>query len=54
MLGSFFEELSLRNPLYNSSVVVRREVIDRVGRCNVQLAGNTVADYELWFCAAQH
>lgn len=54
MIGSCFEKLLLGNPLYNSSVVVRREVIDRVGGCNVQLAGNTVADYELWLRIAQH
>lgn len=54
MIGSCLEELLLGNPLYNSSVVVRREVIDRVGGCNVQLAGNTVADYELWLRIAQH
>lgn len=48
MQGDCFKQLLLGNPLYNSSVVVRSSTIADIGRCDPNLAGNTVADYELW------
>ncbi len=46
--GDCFEELLLGNPIYNSSVLVRREAVDQVGMCDPANPGNTVQDYDLW------
>ena len=53
MVGNCFDQLILGNPIYNSSVLVRRDVLDKVGNCDITLAGNTIADYELWLRIAQ-
>jgi hypothetical protein len=44
-------EMLLFNPLATSSVVVRREVLDRVGNFDAELFGPE--DYDLWLRCAQ-
>jgi len=51
--GRCFEELLLGNPMYNSSVMVRRSALNEVGLCDLQIPGNTVQDYDLWLRLAQ-
>lgn len=53
MIGECYEVLLLGNPLYNSSVLVRRSVIDRVGPCDSNIKGNTIQDYGLWLRVAK-
>ena len=48
MVGDCYRRLLLGNPIYNSSVMVRRDAVVAVGGCDISLAGNTVADYDLW------
>jgi glycosyltransferase involved in cell wall biosynthesis len=48
MVGDCYAKLLLSNPLYNSSVMARRDVLEQLGGCSLALQGNTVADYELW------
>ncbi len=47
-VGACFERLLMGNPVCNSSVMVRRQAIDDVGMCDLQIPGNTVQDYDLW------
>jgi len=51
--GRCFEELLLGNPMYNSSVIVRRSALQDVGVCDLQIPGNTVQDYDLWLRIAR-
>ena len=51
--GRCFDELLLGNPIYNSSVLVRRSALEAVGVCNLQIPGNTVQDYDLWLRIAK-
>ena len=53
MVGRCVDELLLGNPVYNSSVMVRRSVLDEVGLCDTRISGNTVQDYDLWLRIAQ-
>jgi glycosyltransferase involved in cell wall biosynthesis len=53
MVGDCFELLLLGNPLCNSSVLVRKSVIDAVGPCDLRILGNTVQDYDLWLRVAR-
>jgi glycosyltransferase involved in cell wall biosynthesis len=53
LTGQCFERLLLCNGIRNSSVMVRRSVLDRVGCCNPEIAGNTVQDYDLWLRIAR-
>ncbi len=48
MVGDCYAKLLLGNPLYNSSVMARRDVLEQLGGCSPALQGNTVADYDLW------
>lgn len=54
MIGACFSELLLGNPIYNSSVMVRRSLLEKLGGCDLTIAGNTVADYDLWLRMAQN
>lgn len=51
--GNCFEQLLMGNPIVNSSVVVRRTVLDSVGGCSSRLKGNTCQDYHLWIRMAR-
>ena len=51
--GQCFEELLLGNPIYNSSVLIRRSALNDVGLCDLQIPGNTVQDYDLWLRLAR-
>ena len=51
--GRCFEELLQGNPMYNSSVLVRRSALQKVGVCDLQIPGNTVQDYDLWLRIAK-
>lgn len=53
LTGDCLEQLLLCNGIRNSSVVVRRSVLDQVGDCSPEIAGNTVQDYDLWLRIAR-
>jgi len=53
LVGNCYDLLLLDNQIYNSAVMVRRSVIDRVGMCDLTIPPNTVADYELWLRVAR-
>lgn len=53
MIGECYEDLLLGNLLCNSSVMVRRHVLDDVGGCDPRVPGNTVQDYDLWLRIAK-
>lgn len=53
MTGDCYESLLLSNPLVNSSVMVRRSVLEQVGTCDLRIRGNTVQDYDLWLRIAK-
>jgi glycosyltransferase involved in cell wall biosynthesis len=53
MVGDCYDRLLLSNPLCNSSVMVRRSVIEAVGPCDPRIRGNTVQDYDLWLRVAR-
>jgi len=48
LVGRTFDRLVLGNGIYNSSVMLRRDLFERVGGLNVDMPGNTVQDYDLW------
>ena len=48
LVGRTFDRLVLGNGIYNSSVVVRRTLLEAVGALDPDLPGNTVQDYDLW------
>jgi len=54
MVGNCFDRLLLGNHITNSSVVVRRSMLDRYGLCNTSLKKNTVADHDLWLRIAKN
>ena len=53
LVGDCYPRLLLDNQIYNSSVMVRKSVLDRVGYCDPDIQGNTVADYDLWLRIAK-
>jgi glycosyltransferase involved in cell wall biosynthesis len=53
LVGQCYERLLLGNAIYNATVMVRRSAIDRVGGFDTSIAGNTVADYDLWLRLAR-
>jgi len=53
LTGPCFERLLLCNGIRNSSAIVRRSVLDHVGLCSPEIAGNTVQDYDLWLRIAR-
>jgi glycosyltransferase involved in cell wall biosynthesis len=53
LVGDCLERLLARNAIYNSSVMVRRDVLAAVGPVDATVAGNTVQDYELWLRIAR-
>jgi glycosyltransferase involved in cell wall biosynthesis len=53
LVGRCYERLLLGNSIYNATVMVRRAALDVVGHFDASIAGNTVADYELWLRLAQ-
>jgi glycosyltransferase involved in cell wall biosynthesis len=53
LTGMCFERLLFRNDIRNSSVIVRRKILDQVGACSAEIAGNTVQDYDLWLRIAR-
>lgn len=52
-VGWCYEKLLFGNAICNSSVIVRRELFARSGLCDLQIAGNTVQDYDLWLRLAR-
>jgi glycosyltransferase involved in cell wall biosynthesis len=46
--GNCYEKLLLGNAIYNSSVMVRKKLLDQVGGFDLGISGNTVQDYDLW------
>jgi glycosyltransferase involved in cell wall biosynthesis len=53
LTGFCYEQLLLDNLICNSSVMVRRSVLDAVGLVDTTVQGNTVQDYELWLRIAR-
>lgn len=53
LVGSCYQRLLLDNCIYNSTVAVRRSAVRRVGGFDTTIAGNTVADYDLWLRLAK-
>lgn len=53
MTGDCYESLLLCNMINNSSVMVRRAALDRVGGVDGSICGNTVQDYDLWLRIAK-
>ena len=54
IVGKCKRRLLLGNGMYNSSVALRRSVLETVGECDLTISGNTVQDYDLWLrCADQ-
>ena len=52
-VGSCFEALLKGNAICNSSVMLRRTVLDQAGGgCSLLVLGNTVQDYDLWLRVA--
>lgn len=51
--GDCFDRLLMGNGICNSSVAVRRTVLEAVGGCDPDIAGNTVQDYDLWLRIAR-
>ena len=42
------------NGILNSSVMIRREVVEKVGSFDLSIPGNSVQDYDLWLRVASH
>lgn len=53
MTGDCYESLLMMNAINNSSVMVRRAALDRVGGPDENIRGNTVQDYDLWLRIAK-
>jgi glycosyltransferase involved in cell wall biosynthesis len=53
LTGRSFERLLLGNAILNSSVMVRRSVLNTVGTINIEIRGNTIQDYDLWLRIAK-
>lgn len=53
LIGNCYDQLLLGNFIYNSSVMVRRSVLNAVGGFDTEICGNTVQDYDLWLRFAQ-
>jgi cellulose synthase/poly-beta-1,6-N-acetylglucosamine synthase-like glycosyltransferase len=53
LTGRSFERLLLGNAILNSSVMVRRSVLNAVGTINTEIRGNTIQDYDLWLRIAK-
>jgi hypothetical protein len=54
MVGDCYEKLLLGNPICNSSVMIRKDVLDKSGLCSPDIRGNTIQDYDLWLRIAPH
>jgi glycosyltransferase involved in cell wall biosynthesis len=52
--GRCYGELLQGNAIFNSSVMIRRSVLDNSGLFDPSLAGNTCQDYDLWLRIARH
>lgn len=52
--GHCYQELLLGNAVFNSSVMVRKAALADSGLFNLEMAGNTVQDYDLWLRIARH
>lgn len=53
LTGHCYDLLLMENHIANGTVMVRRSAIDRVGGFDTTIAGNTVADYDLWLRLAR-
>jgi glycosyltransferase involved in cell wall biosynthesis len=52
--GSCYEVFFRRNVVVVSSVIVRKECLDRIGNFDEELRRRTCEDYDLWFRIARH
>jgi glycosyltransferase involved in cell wall biosynthesis len=53
LVGRCYERLLLGNAIFNSSVMIRKSVLDAVGVFDTQIEGNTIQDYDLWLRIAR-
>jgi glycosyltransferase involved in cell wall biosynthesis len=53
IIGNCYDRLLMGNFIYNSSVMVRKSMLDAVGGFDTEICGNTVQDYDLWLRFAQ-
>jgi glycosyltransferase involved in cell wall biosynthesis len=53
LTGRCYERLLLGNAIFNSSVIIRKSVLDKVGAFDTQIEGNTIQDYDLWLRIAR-
>ena len=53
LVGHCYDRLLMENHIANGTVMVRRSSIDCVGGFDTTIAGNTVADYDLWLRLAK-
>jgi glycosyltransferase involved in cell wall biosynthesis len=51
--GNCYDRLVLGNSIFNSSVMIRKTVLDEAGQFDPAIAGNTVQDYDLWLRIAR-
>lgn len=51
--GECFRQLLAENHIRNSSVMVRRDLLAKIGACDQAISGNTVQDYDLWLRLAR-
>ncbi|MFO0811527.1 MAG: glycosyltransferase [Gemmataceae bacterium] len=54
LVGRCYDQLLLSNAIFNSSVMVRKAVLDAVGGFDTDIRRNTLQDYDLWLRVAKH
>jgi glycosyltransferase involved in cell wall biosynthesis len=54
LAGRCYERLLVGNAIFNSSVMIRKSVLDTAGVFDTQIEGNTIQDYDLWLRIARH
>jgi glycosyltransferase involved in cell wall biosynthesis len=54
LVGRCYERLLLGNAILNSSVMVRKSVLNTVGILSTEIRGNSIQDYDLWLRIARH
>jgi glycosyltransferase involved in cell wall biosynthesis len=53
LVGDCYDRLLLGNGVFNSSVMVRKAVLEETGPFDPSIPGNTVQDYDLWLRIAR-
>jgi hypothetical protein len=53
LVGDCFEQLALGNGIFNSTVAIRRSVVQQTGGFSTDIRENSVQDYDLWLRCAR-